>query len=55
MATDDAVKAGAHAGNIIKAVAAVCGVVVADVPTWLKQAEKMPQNYGSFNKSKRSS
>ena len=25
MATDDAVKAGAHAGNIIKAAAAVCG------------------------------
>lgn len=25
MATDDAVKKGAHAGNIIKAIAAVCG------------------------------
>lgn len=56
MATDDAVKAGAHAGNIIKAAAAVCGGGGGGRPNMAQAGRKRRlKNYGSFNKSKRSS
>ncbi len=42
-ATDEAQKKGAHAGNLIKGIAAWLAAAAADVRTWHRQAERIRQ------------
>ena len=55
MATDDAVKKGAHAGNIIKAAAAVCGGGGGGRPIWHRQAARTQQRLPMHWKKQRKS
>ena len=41
MATEEAMKKGAHAGNLIKAIAGKVGVAVADVRIWHRPAVRI--------------
>lgn len=54
MATDDVVKKGVHAGNIIKAARLYAAVAAAVVPTWHRQAVKtLPRSQMLWKKPKR--
>ena len=45
MVTDEAQKAGAHAGNLIKAIAGCVGAAVEDVQIWLRPEERIQPEF----------